>query len=241
MKDKNNWRKKIYLQIEPRQYSGQISLYNIVLTAVIAAGTLPLVVRETWPWFRAIEIIAAFAFSADYILRWVTADYKLAQPGREPFRRYPFMILSVIDLAAAISYLLLAFVPALAQHRWLMILRVSGVLKLLRYLSSKTLARNVLVRQKKQLMAVVYIALEYIFVTALIVFNAEPETFNDFFAAIYWATVSLTTVGYGDIYPVSAIGQVITMVSSFFGIAIIAMPAGIITAGIMQELSEKKT
>ena len=131
MKDKNNWRKKIYLQIEPRQYSGQISLYNIVLTAVIAAGTLPLVVRETWPWFRAIEIIAAFAFSADYILRWVTADYKLAKPGREPFRRYPFMILSVIDLAAAISYLLLAFVPALAQHRWLMILRVSGVLKLL--------------------------------------------------------------------------------------------------------------
>lgn len=65
------------------------------------------------------------------------------------------------------------------------------------------------------------------------------KSFNNFFEAIYWATVSLTTVGYGDIYPITSIGRVITMISSFFGIAIVALPAGIITAGYMTELEEK--
>ena len=73
-----------------------------------------------------------------------------------------------------------------------------------------------------------------------LVFNVEPESFESFFDAVYWATVSLTTVGYGDIYPISTIGRVITMLSSIFGIAIVALPAGIITAGYMSELENSK-
>ena len=71
-------------------------------------------------------------------------------------------------------------------------------------------------------------------------FNVEGDSFETFFEAIYWATVSLTTVGYGDIYPVTTAGRIITMISSIFGIAIVALPAGIITAGYMDELSEEK-
>ena len=63
---------------------------------------------------------------------------------------------------------------------------------------------------------------------------------REFFDAIYWATVSLTTVGYGDIYPVSTAGRIITMISSMFGIAVVALPAGIITAGYMDALNEEK-
>ena len=79
----------------------------------------------------------------------------------------------------------------------------------------------------------------YILISALVIFNVEPQTFDNFFEAIYWATVSLTTVGYGDIYPTSDIGRIITMISSVFGIAIVALPAGIITAGYMDEISTK--
>ena len=74
--------------------------------------------------------------------------------------------------------------------------------------------------------------------TAIVVFNVEPDTFGTFFDALYWATVSLTTVGYGDIYPVSTIGRLLAMVSSIFGIAIVALPAGIITAGYMSAIGE---
>lgn len=93
---------------------------------------------------------------------------------------------------------------------------------------------------KDSLVAVCLLAIGYILVSALVIFNVEPESFKSFFEAIYWATVSLTTVGYGDIYPVSALGRIITMVSSVFGIAIVALPAGIITAGYMTELQKSK-
>ena len=84
-----------------------------------------------------------------------------------------------------------------------------------------------------------FLAAAYVMISALVIFNAEPDTFDTFFDAIYWATVSLTTMGYGDIYPVTTIGRIVTMVSSVFGIAIIALPSGIITAGLMEEINKR--
>ena len=88
--------------------------------------------------------------------------------------------------------------------------------------------------------AVATMAMAYILVSALVIYNVEPESFKTFFDAIYWATVSLTTVGYGDIYPVTTIGRLVTMVSSVFGIAIIALPSGVITAGYLSEVNKKR-
>lgn len=95
---------------------------------------------------------------------------------------------------------------------------------------------NIFKKQKGPLCYVLILALGYIVISALVVFNVEPDSFNTFFDAIYWATVPLTTMGYGDIYPVTEIGRIVTMISSLFGIAIVALPAGIITAGYMDEL-----
>ena len=95
-------------------------------------------------------------------------------------------------------------------------------------------------RQKRSLIAVCGLSIGYILMSALVVFNVEPETFHNYFEAVYWATVSLTTVGYGDIYTVSVVGRVITMISSILGIAIVALPAGIITAGYMTEIQREE-
>ena len=81
-------------------------------------------------------------------------------------------------------------------------------------------------------------AVAYVLISALVIYNVEPETFNTFFDAVYWATISLTTVGYGDLYPITTIGRIITMVSSVFGIAIIALPSGVITAGYLAEINK---
>jgi len=86
------------------------------------------------------------------------------------------------------------------------------------------------------LVALLVCALFYIFVSALFIFSIEPESFDSFFEALYWATTALTTVGYGDIYPLTTGGRLISMVSSFFGIAMVALPAGVITAGFISEL-----
>ena len=87
-------------------------------------------------------------------------------------------------------------------------------------------------------MVVFGFALAYVLVSALVMFNAEPETFPTMYDAIYWATISLTTVGYGDVYAVSEVGKFITMISAILGIAIVALPAGIIIAGYQDELEE---
>jgi len=110
---------------------------------------------------------------------------------------------------------------------------------MLRYSKSVKIIAAVFKKSKESLIAVGTLAVAYIIISALIIFNVEPESFNTFFDAIYWATVSLTTVGYGDIYPVTTIGRIVTMVSSLFGIAIVALPAGIITAGYMGEINKK--
>lgn len=98
--------------------------------------------------------------------------------------------------------------------------------------------KNVFVAQKGSLFIVLVLAIGYIFVSALVIFQTEPDTFGNFFDAIYWATISLTTVGYGDIFATSTAGRIITMISALMGIAIVALPAGIITAGYMEELDK---
>ncbi|MCW0930195.1 potassium channel family protein, partial [Streptococcus anginosus] len=85
-------------------------------------------------------------------------------------------------------------------------------------------------KQREPFTIILCIAVGYIFVSALIVYNVEPDTFKNFFNALYWATVSLTTVGYGDLYPVTVVGKTFTMLSSILGIAVIALPSSILTA-----------
>lgn len=75
----------------------------------------------------------------------------------------------------------------------------------------------------------------------IFVFQIEPEIYPTFFDAVYWAVISLTTVGYGDLYPVTSAGRIISMISAIFGIAFVALPAGIISAGYLEIVMEEKT
>lgn len=96
-------------------------------------------------------------------------------------------------------------------------------------------------KQKESLFIVGALVITYIFISALIIFNVEPDTFKNFFDALYWSTISLITVGYGDIYAVSEIGKLITMISSILGVAIIARPVSIMTAGYLEEIEKEDT
>lgn len=146
----------------------------------------------------------------------------------------------MIDMVVIVSSLnfIASGYKVLKLLRLMRTFRVFRALKIIRYSKSVTIICNVIKKQKEPLLAVCVLAAGYIMICALIIFNVEPDTFENFFEAVYWATVSLTTMGYGDIYPISTIGRVVTMVSSFVGIAIVALPAGIITAGYMEEIKE---
>lgn len=248
-KKKTNWRKRLFHIIEPSQYSGSTSVYNICLFLVIMISIIPLTADINTKYQVPLDISVTIIFIIDYLLRWITADYKLEKQDKHRgitrsdhriyFILYPFSHMAIIDLLAILPGIL-DLNPSFRLLKMLRILRTFRFFKTLRYSKSTAIIMKVFRRQQNSLMAVCFFALEYILVCALIIYNAEPETFHSFFDAIYWATISLTTVGYGDIYPVTTIGRIFAMVSSVFGIAIIAMPAGIITAGFMKELEEQQ-
>lgn len=240
MKDSESMRKRIYEVIEIAGQEDRLSaLYDSVMIISIVVSLIPLAFKTTNAAFSAIDTVAAVIFIVDYIARVLTADYKVGK-GKISFLIYPFTPMAIIDLLAILpSFTVMAAAfRVLKVFRLLRAFRVLRVFKMIRYSRSIGIIINVMRRQKEPLIAVCVLAVAYTLICALVIFNVEPGTFDNFFEAIYWATISLTTMGYGDIYPVSMIGRFVTMVSSFIGIAIVALPAGIITAGYMAEINK---
>lgn len=235
-------RKKTYDLIEKAEYGNkQSNIYDYFMLLTIVISLIPLFFKQDNYVFRVIDKVTVTIFIIDYMLRLITSDYKLKK-GWKSFLIYPFTFMAIIDLLSilpSLSIISKGF-KALRALRMIRAFRVFKVFKAIRYSKSFRIIGNVLKKSKDSLIAVCVLAFGYILISALIIYNVEPDTFETFFDAFYWATVSLTTVGYGDIYPVSVMGRVITMVSSIFGIAIVALPAGIITAGYMTEISNEK-
>lgn len=236
-------RKRIYEIIEKSEGHDKLSsVYDFSMIIIIVVSLIPLAFKEENTVFYIMDKASVSIFIIDYILRWATADYKFGKDSPVSFIKYPFSPMAIIDLVSILPSL--SFVSSgfklLRVLRMIRVMRVFRVFKAMRYSRSFEIIGNVLRSSKKSLIAVCALASGYILVSALVIFNVEPDSFNGFFDAIYWATVSLTTVGYGDIYPISTLGRIITMISSIFGIAIVALPAGIITAGYMNEINKEK-
>ena len=232
-------RKRIYEIIEIAEGEDRISqVYDVLMFLSIIISIIPLAFKNTTPVFIVIDQVTASIFVVDYILRSLTADYKLNDKALS-FIKYPFTPMAIIDLLSILpSFTYLnSGLKLFRLFRLFRTFRVLRVFKTFRYSKNIKIILNVFKKQKDALYIVCVLAVGYILITALLIFNVEPDTFNTFFDAVYWATVSLTTMGYGDIYATTTIGQVITMISAIFGIAIIALPAGIITAGYMEEIN----
>ena len=216
--------------------------YSIFMLCCIVGSLIPLGFKETTPFLDLLDKVSVTIFIIDYLLRLFTADIKYDSNSIASFVRYPFSPMAIIDL--------LSILPSLAiVNRALKALRIARVVRLtralrtvktvrvvraVRFSKSASILGKVIHDSKDTLILLSGLAVGYILTTALIIFNVEPQTFDTFFDALYWATVSLTTVGYGDIYAVTTIGKLIAMISSFVGIAIVALPSGIKTAGFVK-------
>ncbi|MBR5371050.1 MAG: ion transporter [Oscillospiraceae bacterium] len=243
-------RKRLFEIIEASKDKDIVStLYDLLMMCSIIFSIIPLAFKDTNTFFYYSDLVTTVIFIADYLFRLITADFKLGKKGLSAFLRYPFTAWAIIDLISilpAVTFLndgfkLFRLFRIFKTLKVFKTFKVFRVFKAFRYSKNFTIIVNVIRNSKDALLAVCTLALAYIFISALVIFNVEADSFETFFDAIYWATVSLTTVGYGDIYPVSTAGRIITMLSSLFGIAIVALPAGIITAGYMEALEQSKS
>ncbi len=222
---------QIIQRAEPGDKTSRV--YDLFIVCVALLSLVPLTFKEWDAVLYWWDLITVYILFFDYVLRWITNDFRTGKTGWKAFARYPFTPWAIVDLLGILPSL--GLLPVSFKF-----LRVLRLFKVLRYSRSLTLVSNVLKSEKDTLLSVLVIALGYIFVSALLMFTYEPDTFDNFFGALYWATTALTTVGYGDVYPHSDVGRVISMVSSIFGIAVIALPAGIVTGGFMDQMNESR-
>lgn len=232
-------RRRIYDIINQTDENDKVSqVYSILMIILIAISLIPLLFKNEHFILQSIDRVCVTVFIIDYILRLITADFKYGKHSILSFMRYPVSGWAIIDLLSILPSLTLLNngFKVLRVLRMGRAFRVFRVFKTFRYSRNFEVMMNVLRYSRTSLIAVCSLAAAYIFLSAVIIFNVEPDTFDNFFDAIYWATVSLTAVGYGDIYPVTIAGKIVAMASSVVGIAIVALPAGIITAGYMKEI-----
>lgn len=232
-------RRRIYEMIEKGELDDRLSLnYDRFMIFCILVSIFPLCFKNSSrPSFFWMDKITVVIFIVDYILRWSTADFKLK--GKNAFLEYPFTFFAIVDLVAILSSLT-PLDSTLKAVRILRLPKCMKPLKILRYSKGFHLMTRVLHKEKDNLLTVCYFVIGYIFLSALVMFQVEPDTFQSFLDAIYWSAITLMTVGYGDIHPVTDIGKIVAIISSFLGIAVFALPTGIITAGYMAELEPKR-
>ncbi len=193
-------RKTIYRIIEPASGGKQGWVYDAVMLSAIIASIVPLTYSRDYPVFEIIEIVTVSIFIVDYLLRWLTADYRLNKGGWS-FVLYPFTPWAVVDLLSILPglHVVAGSFKILRVSRMLRLLRILRVFKLIRYTDKIEVLLRVIRKEKEVLMTVLGIAIFYIFVTALVMFNTEPhinpvtgeENFGNFFDALYLSLIHI--------------------------------------------------
>ena len=196
--------------------------------------------------FQTFEVITVAVFTAEYILRIWTADL-LFPEARHPYIKYVFSFIAVIDLLAILPFYIPFFsadLRFLRMMRLFRLFRLLRVFKLGRYFDALQVIVKVIRMSVPQLVMSVFLCFFVMLFSAIIMYEVEhpvqPEQFPNVLASLWWAMCTLTTVGYGDVYPITSIGKLFASVISLVGIGIIAIPTGIIAAGFNQAISKEE-
>jgi voltage-gated potassium channel len=196
--------------------------------------------------FQVFEVITVVVFTIEYILRVWTADL-LYPDAKYPRLKYIFSFMALIDLLAILPFYL-PFISAdlrfLRMMRLFRLFRLLRVFKLGRYFEALQIIMKVIRDSGPQLIMSVALCLFVMLFSAIIMYTVEnpvqPEQFPNVISSLWWAICTLTTVGYGDVYPITDVGRLFASVISLVGIGIIAIPTGIIAAGFSQAISREK-
>ena len=185
-------------------------------------------------------------FAIDYVLRLYTSDRMY--PDKDPARSvlaYIFSGYGIIDLLSFLPYYLPVFFPSgAAAFRLFRVARIFRLFRINAYYDSLGVIGRVLTNKKNQILASIFIIFMLILASSLCMYGleheAQPDVFKNAFSGMWWATSTLLTVGYGDIYPVTLAGQILGIIIAFLGVGLVAIPTGIISAGFVEEYQKVK-
>ncbi|MDZ4064197.1 MAG: ion transporter [Coriobacteriia bacterium] len=237
----------------PDDHSRIIDWYDISLAILIVLNVIAVVLESVdsigvplATYFTAFEIFSVAIFTLEYVLKlWAcTADPRYSRPlvGRLHYVITPMV---VIDLAAFAPFYMWFLPLDLRFLRVMRLFRLLRVLKLGRYSKSLTLVVRVLKRKSSDLAVAAIVLLVMLVLASSAMYyvehEAQPEVFASIPDAMWWGVATFTTVGYGDVYPVTPLGKILGSFIAILGIGIFALPAGILASGFSEETGRQES
>ena len=189
-----------------------------------------------------LDAVCMILFTVEYLLRLWTAD--LLFPEKEhPYLGYVFSWSAIIDLLSFLPFYLEGIVPpGMVVFRLIRVVRILRLFRINYYSDPLTVITSVLKRKASQILASLFLVFMLMLAASLLMYYAEheaqPEVFSNGFSGLWWAVSTLSTIGYGDIYPVTFLGKALAIIISLLGMGVVAIPTGIITAGFMEVAGE---
>jgi len=229
-----------------RFLNGFIIILIILNVVAIMLETVESIYQPYAEFFRIFDLVSVIIFTVEYVLRVWSSNhdprYAHSIHGR---LRYMFSVGALIDLLAFLPFYIHVFAGFdLRVLRILRLLRFLRIFQLTAFMKSTRMVKNVFKTRVNDLKLSLVLILFLIIIAACLVYFAEhqvqPQLFSSIPATLWWSVMTVTTVGYGDMIPITEPGKIFTSLISLMGLAIFALPAGIITAGFLEETRKLK-
>lgn len=247
-------RNRFYKLVEPSTEKGDVNRYfDLFIMSLIILNVLAIILEsdqnigERYKWFfYYFEIFSVVVFSLEYLLRlWTCIENPVYHKQVTGRLKFIFSPTALIDLLAILPFYLPFTGIDLRFLRILRIFRIFRLLKMARYSNAFMMIKNVLKEKKEELLVtLVFIIIILVIVSTLMFYverDAQPEAFGSIPKALWWGVVTLTTVGYGDVYPITLYGKILGGVITLLGVGLIALPSGILASGYTEQIQRKKS
>ncbi len=244
-------REKIYNIIEKSDGKNILStIFDWIIMSFVILSVSSIIVESfeisnatTRKILSIVEHASITVFTVEYLLRVITVDFRY--PGKSfgrAFVKFFFSPMAVIDLLAILPFYMPRFTTL--DLRFLRAVRLLRIFKFSRYNNSLTVVAQVFVRKKNELLITTFTTFVLLLISSVLMYyveaKAQPDAFPNILASLWWGIITLTTVGYGDVYPVTVLGKFIGGIISFLGIGIVALPTGILSSGFMEIITAEK-
>lgn len=226
-----------------------LSLFGLVVLNLIAVAleSVPTLQINYGSWFYSFEIFSVIVFTVEYVARVWSApakrDHENGETGLKARVRYIFSFYGLIDLVAILPFYIQAFFPGL-DLRVLRALRLLRILKLNHYNSALDDLFGAIIEEKKSFLTTLYIfSVAFVLSSSLIYYaehKVQPEDFRSIPDAMYWSIITLTTVGYGDVSPITVFGKSIAAITAIFGVVVVALLTGIVANSFNAQMDRRK-
>ncbi len=201
--------------------------------------------------FYVFELFSVVVFSIEYLLRLWTSDLKYPEEKskRKAAFRFVFSQMGIIDLLAILPFYLDLFLPYLFKIdmrflRMLRLMRLLRIFKLQRHSSAFKMVREVLAEARPDIMVTLFVTFILMVISASLMYyiesHAQPDKFANIGESFWWAVATLTTVGYGDVFPITGWGKLISGIIALLGIGMVALPTGVISSAFIERVQARK-